>query len=80
MLKGFSVSPGVAIGRAYLLDRSKVCVLKHNIDPGEIDNEINRFRNAIEMSKTQMQNIKQQAGKISERYSIILDTYSIARR
>ena len=77
MLKGFSVSPGVAIGRAYLLDRSKVCVLKHNIDPDEIDNEINRFRSAIEMSKTQMQDIKQQAGKISERYSIILDTYTL---
>jgi phosphotransferase system enzyme I (PtsI) len=77
MLKGFSVSPGVAIGRAHLLDRSKVCVLKHNIDPGQIDNEINRFRDAIEMSKKQMQDIKQSAGKISERYSIILDTYTL---
>ncbi|MGV7221249.1 MAG: phosphoenolpyruvate--protein phosphotransferase [Nitrospinales bacterium] len=77
MLKGFSVSPGVAIGKAHLLDRSKVCVLKHNIEPGNIDAEINRFRNAIEMSKTQMQDIKQRAGKISERYSIILDTYTL---
>jgi len=76
-LKGFSVSPGVAIGKAYLLDRSKVCVLKHKISPEEIKSEIIRFREAIEKSKKQMQDIKHRAGKISDRYSIILDTYTL---
>ena len=77
MLKGFSVSRGVAIGKAYLLDRTKVCVLKHKILPVQIKSEIKRFRDAIEKSKTQMQDIKHRAGKISDRYSIILDTYTL---
>lgn len=77
MLKGFSVSRGVAIGKAYLLDRSKVCILKHEIRPEETKSEIIRFREAIEKSKTQMQEIKRRAGKISDRYSIILDTYTL---
>jgi len=77
MLKGFSVSRGVAIGKAYLLDRSKVCVIKRKIPPEQIKSEIIRFRDAIEMSKKQMQDIKQRAGKISDRYSIILDTYTL---
>jgi len=77
MLKGFSVSRGVAIGKAYLLDRSKVCVIKRKIPPEMIKAEITRFRDAIEMSKKQMQDIKLRAGEISGRYSIILDTYTL---
>lgn len=77
MFEGISVSRGVAIGKAYLLDRSKVCVLKHKIPKKDIESEIKRLREAINMSKKQMQDIKRRAGKISDRYSIILDTYTL---
>jgi phosphoenolpyruvate-protein phosphotransferase (PTS system enzyme I) len=74
---GIAVSSGVAIGKAYLVDRSKVCVIKRNIPEKEIDQEIKRLRDAIAMSKAQMLDIKQRAGSIADKYAIILDTYTL---
>ena len=48
MYSGIAVSSGVAIGKAYLLDRSKVCVIKRSVPEKEIENEIKRLRDAIE--------------------------------
>ena len=77
MYSGIAVSSGVAIGKAYLLDRSKVCVIKHSVPEKEIENEIKRLREAIEMSKAQMKDIKQRASSIADKYAIILDTYTL---
>jgi len=74
---GIAVSSGVAIGKAYLLDRSKVCVIKRSIPEKEIDKEIKRLREAIAMSKAQMKDIKQKASSIADKYAIILDTYTL---
>ncbi len=77
MYSGIAVSSGVAIGKAYLLDRSKVCVIKRSIPEKDIENEIKRLREAIAMSKAQMKDIKQRASSIADKYAIILDTYTL---
>ena len=77
MYSGIAVSSGVAIGKAYLLDRSKVCVIKKTIPEKEIEKEIKRLREAIAMSKAQMKAIKQKASSIADKYAIILDTYTL---
>lgn len=77
MYSGIAVSTGVAIGKAYLLDRSKVCVIKRSIPEKEIEKEIKRLRDAIAMSKAQMKDIKQRASSIADKYAIILDTYTL---
>ncbi len=77
MFKGIPVSNGIAIGKAYLLDRSKVCVIKRQIPDDEIEMEIERLRDAIQMSKNQLQDIKTRASSIADKYSIILDTYTL---
>ncbi len=77
MYSGIAVSSGVAIGKAYLLDRSKVCVIKRSIPEDKIEQEIKRLRDAIEQSKSQMKDIKQRAGSIGDKYAIILDTYTL---
>jgi len=74
---GIAVSSGVAIGKAYLLDRSKVCVIKRSLPEKEIEKEVKRLREAIEMSKSQMKDIKQKASSIADKYAIILDTYTL---
>jgi phosphotransferase system enzyme I (PtsI) len=74
---GIAVSSGVAIGKAYLLDRTKVCVIKRSIPDKEIEKEIKRLRDAIAMSKAQMKDIKQRASSIADKYAIILDTYTL---
>ena len=77
MLKGISLSKGVAIGKAYLLDSSKFCIIKQNLAPEEVDGEIRRFRQAIELSKSQMQEIRKRASKVADKYAVILDTYTL---
>ena len=77
MIKGIAASKGIAIGRAYILDRSKLCILKQNINADTIEDEIDRFREAIEKTKNQMQETKKKASRVAEKYSIILDTYTL---
>ena len=43
MFKGIAVSKGIAIGRAYILDRSKLCILKQNINKNIIEEEVARL-------------------------------------
>ena len=76
-MKGIAVSKGVAVGKAYLLDRSKLSILKQTLEENEIEKEIERFRNAIAKTKLQMADIKNRAEKISDKYAVILDTYTL---
>ena len=77
MLKGIPVSKGISIGEAHILDRSKLCVLKQNIDTNIVEKEIVRFRSAVEQTKAQMRESKKKASMIADKYSIILDTYTL---
>jgi len=74
-MKGIAVSKGVAIGKAYLLDRSNFCILKQILADDEVEKEVERFREAIEKTKRQMTDIKKRAEKIADKYAVILDTY-----
>jgi phosphotransferase system enzyme I (PtsI) len=76
-MKGIAVSKGVAIGKAYLLDRSKFCIFKQELKEHEVDGEIDRFRDAIAKTKLQMTDIKNRAEKIADKYAVILDTYTL---
>ncbi len=77
MLEGIPLAKGVAIGKAYLLDRTKFCILKRKLAEEEVEGEIRRFRDAIEMAKQQMQEIKKRASKVADKYAVILDTYTL---
>ena len=76
-MKGIAVSKGVAIGKAYLLDRSKFCIFKQELEEHEVEREIERFREAIAKTKLQMTDIKNRAVKIADKYAVILDTYTL---
>ncbi len=65
------------MGKSYILDRSKFCILKRTLGPEEVDIEIKRFRDAIEKTKIQMQEIKKRATIVADKYAIILDTYTL---
>ena len=77
MFKGIAVSKGIAIARAYILDQSKLCILKQKLNPDDIEDEVHRFRQAIKKTKIQMQETKKRASKVAEKYSVILDTYTL---
>jgi len=58
LTKGIGASPGIVVGRAFLLDRSKVRLAQRPITEAEVEGEIERFRHAIKLSKEQLLKIK----------------------
>ncbi len=75
MYTGIPVSNGISFGKAYLLDRSKVHIIKERLEPENVKKEIERFVEAIETSKKQLLEIKNRAAKSDNKFGIILDTY-----
>lgn len=63
MLVGLAASPGIAIGRCWLVERRKVRTPKRRISPEEVDDELARLRNALELSDLQLEEVR---GKISK--------------
>ncbi len=57
-INGIGASPGIVVGRAFLVDRGKVRLPQRAITEGEVESEIERFRMAIEQSKEQLLEIK----------------------
>ncbi len=57
-LRGIPVSPGVVIGKAYLVDRRKVHPPEKIIEPDEVDAEIARFHRALAETRRQLEDLK----------------------
>jgi phosphoenolpyruvate-protein phosphotransferase (PTS system enzyme I) len=76
LLQGIGASPGSVVGKAFLVDRSKVRLPAKRIEAEEVEWEINRFLQAIDLSRTQLKDIKE---KILDpevlRHSFILDVH-----
>ncbi len=76
LIHGMGASPGILIGKAFLVDRSLVRPQQKRITPEEVDREVERFVKAIEESQSQISEIKE---KILDpevrRHSFILDVH-----
>ena len=57
-LRGIPVSPGVVIGKAYLVDRRKVHPPERLIEPDEVEAEIARFHRALAETRRQLEDLK----------------------
>ncbi len=58
---GIGASPGIAIGKAYVLTHQEIEVNQENIEEDKVLEEIQRFEEAVEKSRKQLQRIKEQA-------------------
>lgn len=54
LLIGVGASPGIAIGRAFVLARACPIPLERHIVVAEVDTEIHHFRTAVELAKRQL--------------------------
>ncbi|MBI5207898.1 MAG: phosphoenolpyruvate--protein phosphotransferase [Candidatus Firestonebacteria bacterium] len=59
MFKGIPASPGIAIARAYVLNENIINVEKTYLSLQDIPKEIERFNNAIDITRNQLLNIQQ---------------------
>ena len=75
-IQGIGASPGIIIGKAYLIERSKVRLAQKGIHPNQVEEEVKRFLKAIQESRNQLIEIKE---KILDpevrRHSFILDVH-----
>jgi len=74
--RGIVASPGIVIGRAYLLDRRKVVVAGRRIESVSVKDEVARFKKAVELSKTQLEDLRKRFSKgLGKSHIYILETH-----
>src|SRR5262245_10928725 len=73
IFQGIPVSPGIAIGRAFVLSRFGTNTVEvRELSPQELEPEIERFQAAVEISRDQLAKIRSQvAAKIDEKHADI---------
>ncbi len=74
-LRGIPVSPGIIIGKARLIDRSKVKVPLRKIDKNSVPHEIERFKKAVEEAKKQLSKLKEKLPEKLKEHAFILDSH-----
>ena len=76
--KGIPISPGIAIGKVYLLKRESHQVNRRSILPNEIKNEISRFRKAVEDTRKEILVVEDKVKKaLSRKKSRIFEGYRL---
>ncbi len=75
-LVGIGSSPGIAIGEAYLVNRARMAAIDRQIAPAEVEGEIAAFRAALDLSKQQLQDVRDgvEDAQLSE-HLYIIDTH-----
>src|SRR5512134_909506 len=74
--RGIVASPGIVIGRAYLLNRRKVVVAGRRIEEVSVKDEVARFRKSLELSRNQLEDLKKRFSKgLGKSHLYILDTH-----
>ncbi len=81
ILTGISGSPGICIGKAYLVDREGVDVIeKYYLSDHEIPNQIKRFKSAVHKAKTELAAIIEEIPKDLREHAYILETHMLLHK
>ena len=84
-LTGHGVARGIAIGRCHVVVRNELEIGEHRIEPGQVEHEIRRFRNAVEAAQQQLtelaermdQNVGVPASEILQTHILMLNDSTI---
>jgi phosphotransferase system enzyme I (PtsI) len=63
ILVGLAASPGIAIGRCWTIDRRRVRTPKRKLGPEEVEAELSRLKNALEISDLQLADVRAKIAK-----------------
>lgn len=76
ILKGISGSPGICIGKAYLVDKEGVDIVeKYMINGHHLENEKNRFKTAVRKAKEELHRIIEDTPEELRQHTKILETH-----
>jgi phosphotransferase system enzyme I (PtsI) len=77
-LHGINVSPGICIGKAYLVGKEGVDVVdKYFISKDNLENEIKRFQSAVKHAKDTLQQIIEKTPEELRQHIHILETHKV---
>ena len=77
-IQGIGASPGIVVGKAYLVERFKVRLPQKQIASVQVEEEVKRFLSAIQESQNQLTEIKEKILDPEVRkHSFILDVHSM---
>jgi phosphotransferase system enzyme I (PtsI) len=80
-LKGIGASVGIAIGKAYVLEREEDQVIeKRNLHPDEVDGEITRFKTAVQQAQEHLRKVIQEIPEEYKDQAYILDAHMMILR
>jgi phosphoenolpyruvate-protein phosphotransferase (PTS system enzyme I) len=58
IFRGIPASPGIAVGKVWILDRRKIQIPRYHIDTNQIDAEIARLQAAVDKSVKQLEDVR----------------------
>lgn len=74
--KGLGVSEGVVVGRVLRMHGNTTYVYRSRIDPGEIDRELERFREALRRARRELQGVKSRAeNELGKEHAYVFDAH-----
>lgn len=76
-LKGIGASPGVAVGRAFLLDRRRARTPKLRLGDEEIHAELMRLKTALELSEHQLNDLKTKVAADGHDHELIIEAHRL---
>ncbi len=79
--KGIGVSPGIAIGRAVIIERREASVFRVPIREEEIGSEVKRFTEALEKTRDELLELKQKVSRsMGDEYASIFEAHAMIVR
>ncbi|MEM7248207.1 MAG: phosphoenolpyruvate--protein phosphotransferase [Acidobacteriota bacterium] len=76
VLHGLGAAPGIAIGRALILDRGSAQIFEAPVAENEVEVEVGRLEAAVEATRAQLREIREQLAENSgEEYAFIFDAH-----
>lgn len=80
-LRGISGSPGICIGKAYLVDKEGVDVIeKYTIPPESVRKEVNRFKTAVTKARNELEDTIKGVPEALRHHAAILETHLLLHK
>src|ERR1700680_3304679 len=79
--KGYGVSPGIAIGRAVIMERREASIFRVPIREEDVASEVNRFTESLEKTRDELLELKQKVSRsMGDEYASIFEAHAMIAR
>src|ERR1043166_2714953 len=76
--KGIGVSPGIAIGKAVIIEKREASVYRVPIRDEEVEDEVGRFNSALEKTRDELLDLKHKVSRsMGDEYAQIFEAHAM---